>query len=118
MLEGVGPVLLLLTQPAQQADPLTGPQLETVQAVLGQSGGGAPGKLGLAGDLEWIEEEVELAIQGVGQQDKFIRLERPLAILDIGNALAVFQAHGLSQPVLRPAGRLAGSFDTIADESL
>ena len=62
-LEHTRPAVLLLAQPAKQADPLTSLELEPVQAVFWHLRRGTPGKLRLPSNGERVDEKINIAIK-------------------------------------------------------
>src|SRR5262249_49707284 len=89
-----------------------------IETVLRNFGVSAPGKLGLTGDSERVDEELDVPLQQIGQLQQLIRLERALAIFDVGHRLPVVEAKALGELILRPALRLAGGLDAVADQLL
>src|SRR6218665_3943330 len=117
-LEHTRPSVPLRAQPAKQTDPLTSLQLEPVQAVLGHLRRGTPGELRLASNGKRVDEELQVALQQVGQRQHLIRLQGALAVFDVRDRLTVVQAHALGELILRPAFGLARRFDAVADQLL
>ena len=65
-----------------------------------------------------VDEELEIAVQQVGQRQHLVRLEGALAVFDVRDRLTVVQTHPLSELILRPALGLARRFDAVADQLL
>ncbi len=93
-------------------------QLESIEAVLGHLRRGTPGELRLASNGKRVDEELEIAVQQVGQRQHLLRLQSALAIFDVRDRLTVVQAQALGELILRPALGLARRFDAVADQLL